>query len=586
MKNILITGASSGIGKSLALEYASRASSINQITLLLTARRLNYLVQLKEEIEKKFSETVRVEVEVLDVTNYEQVFKVFDYFVNKVGVIHTVIVNAGIGQPLNLIGSKSVFKEQKAIIETNLLGAMACINVAIEHFRKSFDKGGKLKKFIDFCNLSLKGSDFRLVGISSIVEAIGLPTAASYSASKVALTNYLNALQVETYYEDITVTIISPGFIDTPMSQDPSVIDERVFLISDTDGAKRMYDVINKKTMKAFIPYFPWTVLAFLLKFVPIFDIRLDIESDFEEESELQISENTSPKIEEDEYSEVDEEVLSDSNSHNSEENSIREDFDGNFDFSDVVTQKKPITVDQLKKFNSKINKSGVVYLSKIPPFMKPIKLKQLLSKFGEIGRVFLEPEDSKITKRRIKYKGNKRQNFVEGWVEFADKKVARQVAEMLNGQIIGGKKRNFYHDDIWNIKYLPRFKWDHLTEQVAYEHAVKDQKVRQETSQAKKETKLYMSNVAKGKMIESIEAKKKKKREKFNTDNGNNQSEKRKADDVIDLKLKINEEVSNKLEKEKFKRSFKQRRVFNSDNDQTKIVSEKRSKVLSKIFN
>lgn len=51
--------------------------------------------------------------------------------------------------------------------------------------------------------------------------------------------------------------------------------------------------------------------------------------------------------------------------------------------------------------------------------------------------------------------------------MEFERKKVAKAVAESLNATIIGGKKRSFYHDDIWNIKYLPHFKWSHLTEKI-----------------------------------------------------------------------------------------------------------------------
>jgi hypothetical protein len=60
--------------------------------------------------------------------------------------------------------------------------------------------------------------------------------------------------------------------------------------------------------------------------------------------------------------------------------------------------------------------------------------------------------------------------NFTEGWVEFEDKAVAKSVARGLNGQQIGGKRRSAYHFDLWCMKYLPKFKWDHLTEEIAYE--------------------------------------------------------------------------------------------------------------------
>ncbi len=55
----------------------------------------------------------------------------------------------------------------------------------------------------------------------------------------------------------------------------------------------------------------------------------------------------------------------------------------------------------------------------------------------------------------------------MEGWVEFADKRDAKMVAERVNGTLVGGKKRSFYHDDMWTIKYLKGFKWRHLTEKL-----------------------------------------------------------------------------------------------------------------------
>jgi ESF2/ABP1 family protein len=67
----------------------------------------------------------------------------------------------------------------------------------------------------------------------------------------------------------------------------------------------------------------------------------------------------------------------------------------------------------------------------------------------------------------RKKFTSTKKAHYTEGWVEFKDKKVARSVAEMLNAQPIGGKKGTRWRDDIWTIKYLPKFKWNMLTEQV-----------------------------------------------------------------------------------------------------------------------
>ena len=62
---------------------------------------------------------------------------------------------------------------------------------------------------------------------------------------------------------------------------------------------------------------------------------------------------------------------------------------------------------------------------------------------------------------------GNKKTRYSEGWVEFNYKKDAKAVALNLNNTPIGGKKRDYYREDIWNIKYLKKFKWHHLTEKI-----------------------------------------------------------------------------------------------------------------------
>jgi ESF2/ABP1 family protein len=106
------------------------------------------------------------------------------------------------------------------------------------------------------------------------------------------------------------------------------------------------------------------------------------------------------------------------------------------------------------------IKKSGVVFLSRVPPYMKPAKLRNLLEPYGTLNRIFLSPEDDKAHARRVKAGGNKRRLFTEGWVEFVDRKVAKAVCELLNGHTIGGKKGGFYRDDIWSLLYLKNFKW------------------------------------------------------------------------------------------------------------------------------
>ncbi|EIW82451.1 hypothetical protein CONPUDRAFT_53712 [Coniophora puteana RWD-64-598 SS2] len=156
----------------------------------------------------------------------------------------------------------------------------------------------------------------------------------------------------------------------------------------------------------------------------------------------------------------------------------------------------KTLTAEALAKFNAAQNRAGVVYLSRIPPGMQPPKVRHLMSAYGEVGRIYLQQEDAKRAYLRRKHTSTKKPHFTEGWVEFKDKRVARSVAEMLNAQPIGGKKGSRWRDDVWTMKYLPKFKWNMLTEQIAHEAAVHAAKLRVELAQSKAEQSDYLKNV------------------------------------------------------------------------------------------
>ncbi|KCV70070.1 hypothetical protein H696_03533 [Fonticula alba] len=172
------------------------------------------------------------------------------------------------------------------------------------------------------------------------------------------------------------------------------------------------------------------------------------------------------------------------------------DDEDDGDDEIDSSIDLRPLTPAALSAFKADLEKTGVVYLSRIPPFMRPHALKSLLSHHGKIGRIFLKPEDERIRKRRARAGGNRRINYSEGWVEFLDKSRARFAADLLNNNQIGGNKRSKFYADIWNIKYLPKFKWHHLTEQLAYEKAARERQLQAEMSQAKRQVDHYLKNV------------------------------------------------------------------------------------------
>ncbi|TGO50261.1 hypothetical protein BOTNAR_0399g00080 [Botryotinia narcissicola] len=179
----------------------------------------------------------------------------------------------------------------------------------------------------------------------------------------------------------------------------------------------------------------------------------------------------------------------------------------------------RPLTKKNLVASAAAIKKSGVVYLSRIPPFMKPTKLRSLLEPYGDINRIFMTPEDPASHTRRVRNGGNKKRSFVDGWVEFVNKADAKKVCELLNAKTIGGKKGNYYHDDVWNLLYLKGFKWNNLTEQIAAENAERNSRMRAEISKTTKENKEYVQNVELAKIQEGMVAKKAVKKRKDGDD-------------------------------------------------------------------
>ena len=161
-----------------------------------------------------------------------------------------------------------------------------------------------------------------------------------------------------------------------------------------------------------------------------------------------------------------------------------------------------------------KKDKSGVIYLSRVPPFMKPTVLRSLLTPYGAIGRIFLTPEPSTSRTQRLRSGGTRRKLYLDGWVEFQHKRDAKFVADNLNAQTMGGKKRGRWHDEVWNIKYLSGVKWSHLVEQIQNENAERAARLRFEIQQGKKENKAFLENVERGKVHSGIEATRKRRGE------------------------------------------------------------------------
>ena len=237
-RSVMITGASSGIGAALAHELAARGHD-----LALCARRLDKLEALRTAIRRRHS-AVRVEIQRLDVTQYDQVAPVLAGAADALGRLDTVVVNAGIGLGEKI--GRGQFDKCRRTLETNLLGAVATADTAIGYFMT-------------------RGSG-HLVGVSSIMAYRGLPHNAAYSASKAGLATYLQAVRPYVRRKGIDVTILYPGYIDTPLND---MLPHRPFLISAEKGASIMADRMARRVKAATIPAWPWALVKWMLRVAP-----------------------------------------------------------------------------------------------------------------------------------------------------------------------------------------------------------------------------------------------------------------------------------------------------------------------------
>lgn len=155
-------------------------------------------------------------------------------------------------------------------------------------------------------------------------------------------------------------------------------------------------------------------------------------------------------------------------------------------------------------------HKPGVIYLSRIPPFMKPPTLRRLLSPHGIILRIFLTPEAHSIYLKRRLLGGNKKRSFIDGWVEFSRRKDARICAEALNATTIGG--RGWYADDVWNIRYLKKFTWEDLMGGVRREEREREERIRVGLGREGRERAQFLKGVERAKIEETRRAKASKK--------------------------------------------------------------------------
>ncbi|KAI4222954.1 MAG: hypothetical protein L6R36_005786 [Xanthoria steineri] len=220
-------------------------------------------------------------------------------------------------------------------------------------------------------------------------------------------------------------------------------------------------------------------------------------------------------------------------------------------------TSKKPTTT------STRPRKPGVIYLSRIPPFMRPSTVRHLLTPFGPITKLFLTPEPPSQHTARVRSGGNKKRSFIDGWVEFGSHKSAKTCVAAINGQTMGG--RGWYRDDVWNARYLRGFGWDDLMEGVRAEEREREERVRVGVRRERKEREEFLRGVERAKVEEGRRRKREGRGEEVGVDGD---------DGMVD---------GGEEKRGKFERRFRQNEV--RSRGKVEGQSEDVSRVLSKIF-
>jgi short-subunit dehydrogenase len=243
--NVLITGASSGLGEGMARLFAAKGHN-----LALCARRLDRLEQLRASLVAAHSH-VRVSTRALDVNDHDRVFEVFRAFVDDLGSIDRIIVNAGLGKGARIGTGR--FDANRETAMTNFVAALAQCEAAMEIFYRA--------------------NAGHLVVISSISAMRGMPRAmTTYGASKAGVAALAEGIRSDVLGTPIVVTTLYPGYIRSEMNE--RVAHKVRFMVDTETGCRAMVAAIDKEVATAVIPMWPWKPIGFVMRHAPLGQVR------------------------------------------------------------------------------------------------------------------------------------------------------------------------------------------------------------------------------------------------------------------------------------------------------------------------
>ena len=246
-KTIWITGASSGIGKALALAFSKEGANI-----ILSARNEQKLNEVKEQC----TNPDKVKILPLDLTDFssfnEKVISAIQFFDG----IDILVNNGGVSQ--RSLAIETQFKVDQQIFEVNYFGTIGLTKELLPHF--------------------IKKQNGQIVVISSVMGKLGTPLRSAYAASKHALHGFFDSLRAEIFNKNIDVTIICPGYVITDVSKNALTGDGSKFNKMDEatakglqpeELAKKALKAISKKKQEVIIAGSKETAAIYLKRFFP-----------------------------------------------------------------------------------------------------------------------------------------------------------------------------------------------------------------------------------------------------------------------------------------------------------------------------
>lgn len=266
-KVVVITGASSGIGKACAEEFAKRGAHV-----ILAARQYVVLCEIAQEIHDKYN--VRTLAVQTDVSKEQDCKELIQQSLTTMGKIDILVNNAGISM-------RALFKDLdldvlKKVMDINFWGTVYCTKYA---FNEILNQSGSI------------------VGVSSIAGFKGLPGRTGYSASKFAMNGFMEALRTENLKNNIHIMVACPGFTASNIRNvalnneakpqgETSMVEEKMMTAEEV--AKRIVDgVVSRKRTVVMTGQGKLTVM--LQKFLPKF-LDMLVYNHFKKEKDPLIS--------------------------------------------------------------------------------------------------------------------------------------------------------------------------------------------------------------------------------------------------------------------------------------------------------